>query len=119
MYGQDLYFVTVVAIIGFVFLVVAMILERIFDRWEVITIPIMDIGLWKMVKTILISTKTYNAGRFGKPVRDVINGSNYSHNTDIVIIVLLKLNKGGTFKVLSTQPWQTTENLLYYSYEIT
>ena len=32
MYGQDLYFVTVVAIIGFIFLVIAMVLERIFDR---------------------------------------------------------------------------------------
>ena len=32
MYGQDLYFVTAVAIIGFIFLVVALILERIFDR---------------------------------------------------------------------------------------
>jgi hypothetical protein len=32
MYGQDLYFVTAVAVIGFVFLIVAMILERIFDR---------------------------------------------------------------------------------------
>ena len=31
MYGQDLYFVTAVAIIGFIFLVVALILERIFD----------------------------------------------------------------------------------------
>ena len=32
MYGQDLYFVTVVAIIRFIFLVIAMVLERIFDR---------------------------------------------------------------------------------------
>ena len=32
MYGQDLYFVVAVSIVGFVFLIVAMVLERIFDR---------------------------------------------------------------------------------------
>jgi hypothetical protein len=32
MYGQDLYFVTAVAVVGFIFLVVAMVLEQIFDR---------------------------------------------------------------------------------------
>ena len=32
MYGQDLYFVIAVSIVGFVFLIVAMVLERIFDR---------------------------------------------------------------------------------------
>ena len=32
MYGQDLYFVTVVAIIGFIFLVVVMILEWRLNR---------------------------------------------------------------------------------------
>ena len=92
MYGQDLYFVTVVAIIGFVFLVVAMILERIFDRWEVITIPIMDIGLWKMVKTILISTTKYRVDPIGKPVTGATDGLNYSHSTAYVMTVLLDLN---------------------------
>ena len=71
MYGQDLYFVISVGIVMYVFLVVAMILERIFDWWEVITIPIMDIGIWKMVKTMLISTMTYNAGRLRRFVKDV------------------------------------------------
>ena len=37
MYGQDLYFVTAVAVVGFVFLIVAMVLERIFDRWKVLS----------------------------------------------------------------------------------
>ena len=37
MYGQDLYFVTAVAVVGFVFLVVAMVLEQIFDRWKVLS----------------------------------------------------------------------------------
>ena len=71
MYGQDLYFVISVGVVMYVFLVVAMILERIFDWWEVITIPIMDIGIWKMVKTMLISTMTYNAGRLRRFVKDV------------------------------------------------
>ena len=37
MYGQDLYFVIAVSIVGFVFLIGAMILERIFDRWKVLS----------------------------------------------------------------------------------
>ena len=32
MYGQDLYFAVSIAILGFVFLVVVMVLEQIFDR---------------------------------------------------------------------------------------
>ena len=50
MYGQDLYFVTVVAIIGFIFLVIAMVLERIFDRWKVLSRQ-----PWQMTKNLLYS----------------------------------------------------------------
>ena len=37
MYGQDLYFIVAVSVVGFIFLVAAMVIERIFDRWKVLS----------------------------------------------------------------------------------
>ena len=97
MYGQDLYFVTAVWFIGMIFVVGALILERIFDRWSHITIPTLDTMIWPMT-IVLTSTMKYNAGRSRKPVKDVVTVLNYSHSITSVTIVLLNLKMDGTSK---------------------